>query len=807
MNAIVTERRLASIEQRLAVIEQLCGVGEWVSTPISVPVRETVLPIEAPTPPTVTPPTVTPPPIPVPAWVDEPSTPQSKPARPADPLEQTIGLKWAGWVGAVVLTIGAALGIKFAYDQHWFELVSPAARLVLMSLASAALLAAGEVVYRRVNRMSAASLFGAGVALAFLVAYAGHGYYDLYGRDTAFGLMAFVTLLGAGVAVRGGLVPIAVLSLIGGNLAPLILRSDHPRLVPFLAYLTMLQLVALSLSTWGRSGGWRVLRGLSLTTTSLWLAGLLVLPGGPVTRGAFGATFNFMLLSAVLFHAEAIAATWLTTSPRRGGATTRGESAASATAGFTVLVTALLTVGLLHEFGEQSKGARTALIFALAGLAAAAAWGITHLRRLWPGHDATLRPLSTGYLLQATGLAVAAAPVALSGVWLTVAWATMGVTLAAAGAALDLKRCRRAAVVVWVLAGVQLLAWSTGLFRAGPGAVRPGDAWVTYQGHVLPAWSVAAASLALTGHVIGSLVTLVRVGNAAGENRGPSVGSPSDSGAAGSLLPYAHASLVPRRFTTAPDGEERDLATFADVVSSIVWLCASLAALPALGATAAVAAYGMTLIVAGRFVPQPRLTTLASAALVFAAGKWLVVDTTLARLLPAWSALDRPTLLNAQAAVGVGLVAALAAASRLAPKVARTASPSLLLAAAAACLLWTGSIEIDRAFERAAALGSGALHDPLRAKQVAISVFWALAASGCVVAGFSLRAARLRVTGLTLLGLTLAKVVVVDLAQVQTGYRVLSFVALGLLLLATSVLYGRLAPKLAGREEHGARGQ
>src|SRR5439155_17417698 len=34
-------------------------------------------------------------------------------------LEQVIGLKLAGWVGAIVLVIGAGLGIKFAYDQGW----------------------------------------------------------------------------------------------------------------------------------------------------------------------------------------------------------------------------------------------------------------------------------------------------------------------------------------------------------------------------------------------------------------------------------------------------------------------------------------------------------------------------------------------------------------------------------------------------------------------------------------------------------------------------------------------------------------
>ena len=43
------------------------------------------------------------------------------------------------------------------------------------------------------------------------------------------------------------------------------------------------------------------------------------------------------------------------------------------------------------------------------------------------------------------------------------------------------------------------------------------------------------------------------------------------------------------------------------------------------------------------------------------------------------------------------------------------------------------------------------------------------------------------------------KVVFVDLAHAGQGYRVLSFLGLGLLLLGTSVLYGKLSPRLLGR--------
>src|SRR5688500_3705069 len=181
-----------------------------------------------------------------------PYAPAIDPKPPQGDLEQTIGLKWAGWIGALVLVIGAGLGIKYAYEHGYFEILPPAGRLFLMSLGGFGLIGAGEWVFRRVNKLAAAGLYAAGVATLFFVSHAGHAYYGLYEPTTAFTMMALTTLIGAAVAMRGRLVSIAVLSLIGGYLAPLVLGSDHLQRVPFLFYLLMLQLVGVTLAYWGR---------------------------------------------------------------------------------------------------------------------------------------------------------------------------------------------------------------------------------------------------------------------------------------------------------------------------------------------------------------------------------------------------------------------------------------------------------------------------------------------------------------------------------------------------------------------------
>ena len=89
------------------------------------------------------------------------------------------------------------------------------------------------------------------------------------------------------------------------------------------------------------------------------------------------------------------------------------------------------------------------------------------------------------------------------------------------------------------------------------------------------------------------------------------------------------------------------------------------------------------------------------------------------------------------------------------------------------------------------------------------SIFWAAYAAMAIAVGFALRGGfGLRVGGLALLAVTIAKVVFVDLASAGTGLRILSFLAVGALLLATSVLYGKFGGTFGPahrRREHDGR--
>jgi uncharacterized membrane protein len=117
-------------------------------------------------------------------------------------------------------------------------------------------------------------------------------------------------------------------------------------------------------------------------------------------------------------------------------------------------------------------------------------------------------------------------------------------------------------------------------------------------------------------------------------------------------------------------------------------------------------------------------------------------------------------------------------------------------------LLIAGTLELDRAFHLPSIRST--LNDAELAEQVGLSIYWSSFAVAALAVGFWRRVAPLRYFALTLLAVTLLKVMVIDLSSIRYGYRVLSFLGLGMLLLGTSVMYGKVSPKLL-RSGEGAR--
>lgn len=192
-----------------------------------------------------------------------------------------------------------------------------------------------------------------------------------------------------------------------------------------------------------------------------------------------------------------------------------------------------------------------------------------------------------------------------------------------------------------------------------------------------------------------------------------------------------------------------------------------------------------------------------------AAGFWLLWGTTFWRLTE--GAVAAPFVMNVQFITGAMLLAILTFVMRfMLPRQLATeeqSEPGVLshesfmrtmmpaLGGLVAFIgLWLGSLEIDRLF----------IHHDM-ARQVAWSVYWSAYGVALVLLGFRAKSAACRYAGLALLALTVGKVLLIDLATVDQLWRIISFIVSGLLLIATSVAYARLAPRLLHDRNYDAK--
>jgi uncharacterized membrane protein len=93
--------------------------------------------------------------------------------------------------------------------------------------------------------------------------------------------------------------------------------------------------------------------------------------------------------------------------------------------------------------------------------------------------------------------------------------------------------------------------------------------------------------------------------------------------------------------------------------------------------------------------------------------------------------------------------------------------------------------------------GSIAVEELRTQGQVVLSVLWAVLGVGAFMYGIRSARPELRQAGLILLAVATSKVFLFDLASLDVAYRVISFIALGLLLLASAWLWQRAQPRSA----------
>jgi len=162
----------------------------------------------------------------------------------ANHLESIIGRRLVGWAAITLILFATAFFFKYAFENRW---IGELGRVAIGILAGIAMCLAGFRYHKRGWRVFSQILTAGGIVLLYLSIYAAFGYYQLVGQKTAFVFLVLLIAETAVLARRYNAPAIAIMSLVGGFLNPILLHSDQDQYQWLFAYLVALDVGALVL--------------------------------------------------------------------------------------------------------------------------------------------------------------------------------------------------------------------------------------------------------------------------------------------------------------------------------------------------------------------------------------------------------------------------------------------------------------------------------------------------------------------------------------------------------------------------------
>lgn len=673
--------------------------------------------------------------------------------RSAVDLEQLVGGRWFAVAGALAMVIFLGLFFRLALDRGWLVMLSGTTRCVLGAGLGVGLIVLGERERRRLGDWASVGLSSAGVAALYLSVLAAHSLYDLIGAGTAMGLLVASAALGVAIAARSRLALVAVVSLVGGYLAPVLVgQADRP--MPALpVYLVVLLMVGQGLMAWRRGSFWLAALTGWVGTGTLGFFWVWSNAGNePLARLGFVSSVWAVMHAGLWFAGRertsvTPAGEGEPSSADAGRAAVGLSAAAPAFSLLSTLWALLLAMGVLNRSGlaptwmAPLAGCGVSLLLAV--------WWCGWMRVLVDEARTLREKLGAGLLVQSMGMLTLAVGLATSGQATALSWGLMGASAAIGGWWVRSRRLAAYGVVLSALGSVRLIflgaMWVRNTTTVEPWGL--GLVVTTWTGLALAAaglwWSVALAA-----------------GSARWENPGRSGRAMRACGAAS-----AAAGMIFAMSSVALPGAEA-------MTVIVAWLV--------LGAASAWLS---------RRRPALCLDLWGSLAIGLAGWAWVVV----AALAPAGRLLEQPGAPGTVPAFWVGLAGAGALLFASARARADRGGGALALAALILGVMWAW---VDSSMEvaRAAAWWS----EQRTAQLAAVSIWWAVLGTGLVLAGFARRRAPLRHGGLALMMLAAVKVVFIDLGGVSAGWRVASFGLLGVLMLGVAGVYARLAQRNRG---------
>ncbi len=803
-------RELAHIEARVSALAKRVVGPPGVETPSDPEPRATASP-RPPAPPPVAadgaserPPASHQPASPAP----QPVMARTRPASGSPDLATNLGPKILVGVGALAVAVAMAFFVKYAWENDW---IGPTGRVLFGCGVSLAMMAGGLRLLDREYRPLGQGLAGAGLAGLYSAVYGAHAVYGLVPRGVDFAFLLLVTASALALSVRLDARILAAIAWVGGYLTPVVLSTGEDKALSLFAYLFLLGAGAMVLD---RNRPWP-------ETAPLAMLGTMALYGGWYAQfyraerfgvAAFGMTVLTALFALGMARKErqgSLVVVYLVASTGLallGAQTDRPWE--------LLLLSLALGAGALHAASVWGPGLSVVAAVAL-GLPYFA-WAATHAASasfeegaVWVV-AATLAYVAAGASNRVPiPIPLEAAVLVISGVF-TIALADTAPTpevlavllLAQWCVALLSRRRFRGAEVTAVLAAATILHANFDRFGGGEDP----------RAFLLASLAVFAAYLCglvgrafLTGERLetaGAAVHLVDAALVWGVlYRRLYDTSPSTLGLAslGLAALYLAVGVALHRSKDALHTQVA-LGLAAGFVTLAIPVQLGLS-----GITLAWAIEGLLLLYLGvRF-----------RSLLARAGGYGVLALSVLRLFARHTPLHVGAfepVANASFGTWLAVIAALGLALRLTgdlhpgPDAPDRGFRPVLAATLLLLLFGLLTTETQAAFaqraESAAAQGDAdAVRQARLMGGLAVSVLWGSFATGLLATGLGARNRPLFYTAYALFAVTAGKVVLVDLAQLQTLYRILSFLVLGILLMAGAYLNirfrGRLAPPIA----------
>lgn len=667
-------------------------------------------------------------------------------------LESLIGRNWTSWIGAIVVVLGVLFFLKFAWDQGWLAF-SPATRVACTIGTGIIFALAGEWMRSKGMRVLAGTLAGAGVAIVMAAFLAGYALFDqpVFSAPLASTGVCLTAAAGIGLALRMNVMTLAIIALLGAYLSPAILQSGRDESLVLMTYLA-----ALAATGWFLSylrPRWAVLRWFVWVCTVLWMN--LWFFAYPMLGH-----HQRLALAAVAFFAAGFLAEAVVTLRRAFRVRQQPDAALprfaialeNSLALLSMLTTAAAFTASLALLHDPSGGAA---LFQR-DPAAAVALGLACFH-LGLAQSTPSRQFARSSFLQAAALITLAIPLALGHFAITAAWLVLSLALAA------LAHKRQSQYIrIWSIALLGLALLRLFSFDLMDDALCAPLFSLSRQ--IVSGWLLLALSSAVAAHLIAWLCC---------------ADAPVDDSPPATVRVPVTGTLCK---VIAAIGTAVFLAAAATCWSgpAFTLLCLS-------GAAA------LTLLAPAQKAQHLAYAHNAVITLFLITLKWLAIDS-LREVAINW---NQPItfaipLLNAVALGGAAIITLAILLKTLLPHDAQPIVPTSIAVVAFTLVNAETLRAVDYFAEN--------LADFAMPKLVTLSVLWALIGLGSVIVGFAKNLRPLRYAALILLAATLAKILLIDLAQAPPVYRILSFLAVGILLLCVSFVYHRHTIKVAPPE-------